>query len=327
MNAQQWLAFLAGTLRHAGTTDLAWWRLERSVPRPVIALLGGSMFALMLGLAVGLPSGLAYGISTALSWGMTAAVVAGLAGGLTLYVAATSRESAPAVARLRHPQAQSTRTTSTARRSPLLRHLAEGLAVGSLSGIGVGLLVTLVVMLARGFTPALTSGTTAAVAVMLAVALSRTLDFWLNAPRDVMTATSPAEVLRGARTSALAQGIAGGLAFGLAFGLTRGTIIGIVAGTAAGLSRCLVTGLDQGWSKVSLTAWSRYLLARLWLAAHHKLPWRINAFLRDAHYRGVLRQVGAVYQFRHDQLADCWLQSGLPHGDQRSPASANRTSS
>lgn len=139
-----------------------------------------------------------------------------------------------------------------------------------------------------------------------------------------MTATSPAEVLRGARTSALAQGTVGGLAFGLAFGLFRGVVIGIVAGIAAGLGRCFVAGLDQGWSKVSLTAWSRYLLARLWLAAHRRLPWRINAFLRDAHYRGVLRQVGAVYQFRHDQLAECWSQSSRSHGDQCSPAPANR---
>jgi GTPase SAR1 family protein len=314
--AQQWLAFLAGNLRHTGTTELAWWRLERSAPRSVMAFLGGAIFALILGFAVGVPSGLAYDISTALSWGLITVLVAGLAGGLTLYVAATSQESVPAVARLRHSRARSTRAASTPRRSPLLRHLAEGLAVGSLSGVGVGLLVTLVVMVARGFTPALTSGITAAVAVMLAVALSRTLDFWLNAPVDLMTATSPAEVLRGARTSALTQGIAGGLAFGLAFGLTRGAIIGIVAGMAAGLSRCLVAGLDQGWSKVSLTAWSRYLLARLWLAADRKLPWRFNAFLRDAHYRGVLRQVGAVYQFRHDQLADCWLHSSV---SQRSP--------
>ena len=29
------------------------------------------------------------------------------------------------------------------------------------------------------------------------------------------------------------------------------------------------------------------------------LPWPLMAFLADAHQRGVLRQTGATYQFRH----------------------------
>jgi hypothetical protein len=32
------------------------------------------------------------------------------------------------------------------------------------------------------------------------------------------------------------------------------------------------------------------------------LPWRLVSFLQDAHRRGVLRQAGAVYQFRHIEL-------------------------
>jgi hypothetical protein len=45
-----------------------------------------------------------------------------------------------------------------------------------------------------------------------------------------------------------------------------------------------------------------YLLARSWLATRHRLPWPLMNFLADAHRRGVFRQAGAVYQFRHIEL-------------------------
>jgi hypothetical protein len=51
-----------------------------------------------------------------------------------------------------------------------------------------------------------------------------------------------------------------------------------------------------------LTAWSAYQMARIWLAFRRRLPWSLMSFLVDAHRRGVLRQVGAVYQFRHIEL-------------------------
>ncbi|MEZ0094419.1 hypothetical protein [Streptacidiphilus sp. EB129] len=41
---------------------------------------------------------------------------------------------------------------------------------------------------------------------------------------------------------------------------------------------------------------------RLWLPLTGKLPWDTVAFLDDAYQRGVLRQTGAVYQFRHLRL-------------------------
>jgi hypothetical protein len=40
-----------------------------------------------------------------------------------------------------------------------------------------------------------------------------------------------------------------------------------------------------------------------WLALRGRLPWRLMRFLADAHvHRGVLRQAGAFYQFRHAEL-------------------------
>jgi len=61
-----------------------------------------------------------------------------------------------------------------------------------------------------------------------------------------------------------------------------------------------VTGLAIG---TSLTAWGRWLVfARVWLPLTGRLPWSVAGFLDDGCRRGVLRQVGAVYQFRHARL-------------------------
>lgn len=81
----------------------------------------------------------------------------------------------------------------------------------------------------------------------------------------------------------------GGAGWSLA-GPTEGRVVLLV---------CVLAYVLQG---VSLTAWGRYTLARLWLAAGRRLPWRTAAFLRDAHARGVLRQSGGHYQFRHLEL-------------------------
>jgi hypothetical protein len=55
---------------------------------------------------------------------------------------------------------------------------------------------------------------------------------------------------------------------------------------------------------LTCTQWGGWLLARTWLALTFRLPWRLGAFLRDAHRRGVLRNEGGVYQFRHARLQD-----------------------
>ncbi|MEU6376276.1 NACHT domain-containing protein [Streptomyces sp. NPDC046909] len=68
----------------------------------------------------------------------------------------------------------------------------------------------------------------------------------------------------------------------------------------AGLIPALVMGLATG---VRQTAWSRYAVARWHLVLRAGLPRDLMAFLADAHEnRGVLRRVGAVYQFRHIEL-------------------------
>jgi hypothetical protein len=44
--------------------------------------------------------------------------------------------------------------------------------------------------------------------------------------------------------------------------------------------------------------------ATAWLAVRGKLPWRLAAFLSEAHDLQILRQRGGAYQFRHARLQD-----------------------
>jgi hypothetical protein len=71
------------------------------------------------------------------------------------------------------------------------------------------------------------------------------------------------------------------------FGLTIGPAVGFAFGFAL-----------SGYG----SAWPQWVFARQILAIRHATPQRLLAFLEDSHARGVLRQVGPVYQFRHIEL-------------------------
>lgn len=68
---------------------------------------------------------------------------------------------------------------------------------------------------------------------------------------------------------------------------------GLAVGIAAGLARGFYVGFRE-------TAWPRFAVTTACLAMRNRVPWSLMTFLQDAHeHRGVLRQVGTVYQFRH----------------------------
>ncbi|MEJ8669506.1 hypothetical protein WKI71_17005 [Streptomyces sp. MS1.AVA.1] len=66
----------------------------------------------------------------------------------------------------------------------------------------------------------------------------------------------------------------------------------------------IISGLGGAFGyALTLTAWGQWLvLTRIWLPLTGRLPWSVITFLEDAYQRGVLRQAGAVYQFRHARL-------------------------
>jgi hypothetical protein len=69
---------------------------------------------------------------------------------------------------------------------------------------------------------------------------------------------------------------------------------------------------------VTSGAWGQFCLARLVLALSRKTPLRLMGFLSEAHDRGVLRQAGGIYQFRHNLLQD--HLAGVPATAPAAPA-------
>jgi NACHT domain len=197
--------------------------------------------------------------------------------------------------------------------------LAAGLAVGladrsaparelrrSPAGFGYGLACGLAV----GFVVWIQVGSTGGLVIGLASTIAGGYVGGLFAvmPADLTKATTPRAVL--VRDRAIFRSTCLGL--GLSLGLIEmlvitfnpsssgGVLHGFRVGLGAGLADFIAAGLPFGFLQA---CWGSFTLARWWLAAARHLPWRLMTFLDDAHmHRGVLRQVGAVYQFRHVEL-------------------------
>jgi hypothetical protein len=134
-------------------------------------------------------------------------------------------------------------------------------------------------------------------------------------PGEVTTARSPASLLRSDRRAALV------LPFAIPLKASTRSLFSSPVWLLPVLFLAAGMGLD--WSRtpapaesislsaallvlywLSATAWGGFAWARLWLTASGRLPWSLLAFLDDAHQRGVLRQTGASYQFRHARLRE-----------------------
>jgi hypothetical protein len=176
----------------------------------------------------------------------------------------------------------------------------------------LGILLTL--SLVGGLVVGFGSGLVAGLAVSLTGGLLAGLMFgFVVKPADLAVAAEPRAVLVLDRRTSLILALTGpGLAFGVMSGLVAGVWlvhglgaelwVGVVAGLPVGLAVGLPLGLMSG---IDDAAWGAFKLTHCWLALRRRLPWRLMSFLADAHQqRSVLRQAGAVYQFRHADLQD-----------------------
>jgi len=103
-------------------------------------------------------------------------------------------------------------------------------------------------------------------------------------------------VPRFTRAPAVVSGGVSWVAIGVVFGAEIWALLGADY-------RAAVFGVYLGGTaSFVLSTWPSYGIARIWLALRRRLPWQLMGFLADAHRRGVLRQAGAVYQFRHIEL-------------------------
>jgi hypothetical protein len=120
-----------------------------------------------------------------------------------------------------------------------------------------------------------------------------------SAPVDEARATSSLKVLRLDRRATW-------LTF-LVPGALTATLIFLFTGRDVAFIFCLwvlaIILVRLVLGHVSSASWL-FNDARIWLGCRRQLPWRTMTFLIDAHKRGVLRQVGTVYQFRHIRLQE-----------------------
>jgi hypothetical protein len=103
-------------------------------------------------------------------------------------------------------------------------------------------------------------------------------------------------------------GIAGGV-----LGLLASAWSPPVTGLGPGLGYGVTFGLGAAVAIIAPRAWGSFQIARIVLALRRRQPWRIMTFLADAHERGILRQAGGGYQFRHARLREhLALRAALP---------------
>jgi hypothetical protein len=141
----------------------------------------------------------------------------------------------------------------------------------------------------------------------------------LKAPVDTESAGGPLELLATDRRLALGGGSVAGVLTGAPIGCLVGLGQGPLVGMAFAAVACATVWLGGA---ISLTAWGQWLIyGRLLLPITGKLPWRTRTFLRDAHERGVLRQSGAYYQFRHSLLQELYARAEGAPPEQKSTLS------
>lgn len=288
--ALRWHTYLATHLHD----DLAWWRLRDTIPRTARILTTALTVGLTAGAATGLMwlvAGIAFGLpglTNVLAIGMGYGLLCGLSNGIF-----GVRRTGPRPQRA-HFQLQG--RISALRKASGLGFVA-GLASGLAGWLGFGLAF----------------GLSTGIAIWVAIGLVLLIEELADAPK-VDTVFSPIDFLHMDRSRTFAIIITVGLAFGLVLGITFWIAFGTV-GIAPGLTFGLVLGLPVGLGLGLGTAWGQWLTCtRLWLPATGRLPRSIIDFISDAHQRGVLRQTGGVYRYRHARLRD-HLATRPPHND------------
>ncbi|MFF4325888.1 helix-turn-helix domain-containing protein [Streptomyces sp. NPDC001591] len=333
--AALWLGYLAHHLADPDRErqDLAWWEIGDFLPRRrrvLSVVLASTVCTVLSTWLVGFLIGRLPAWVTLLQ-GALMGPVAGLAFGFVYAVRLArgggSFEPAYVRLRLRLPRGAPVAGPgrgATVRGGPVRAFAARFRAVmagGAVMGVGCGCALTFQRQLYYGVLALnleVLKGTAVNMLVFgLVFGAGAGLVFGLlavfEAPLDVASAADPPSLLAADRAVvrwqllavvpllSLSVAFGGGLIVALLDGGVLGELNwerwdGLYIGAAAGLGGGLSYAL-------SFTAWGCWVVrARLWLPLTGKLPWDTAAFLDDAYRRGVLRQAGAVYQFRHVRL-------------------------
>ncbi|MFC9293751.1 helix-turn-helix domain-containing protein [Streptomyces sp. NPDC057011] len=321
--AEGWLGHLAHHLVRLDRErqDLAWWQLGDSMSRPERTI----AFALATAVSIAVADWLVGLLLTSLSVSEIL-LQGGLMGpavglGFGALYAMTDRSGGgfePARIRLTLRAAH-----DGLGRRPLRTfsfRFGQGLIGGTVMGVGCACALTLERALVSGSPltdPHVVQGTLINMVVLglifgSAAGIVFGLMSALEAPVDVTAAATPVSLLSANRTTACRQFLILAPASALAIALGGYLVVDLLRtvmgplnwGVQDSLFIGTVGGLGGTASYVlTFTAWGQWVvLARVWLPLAGRLPWDPAAFLDDAYHRGVLRQTGAVYQFRHVRL-------------------------
>ncbi len=314
VRAEAILVFLACHLeRTVESTDLGWWQLAAEAPMT-------SARGISLGVTFGASLGILLGYLASLLTGSVlghhaAATTAGYVAGLAFFAAA-----APAGAWLGGRTASFQPPSSGLRFSweevPFgLGSAAYGFAAGLIIGVRPGIQAGLKARAHESTDAAIRVGLAADLRVGLPTAIA--FGFLATAlgiftmfepyPGRLDTAVSPEAVLardrRATQLPLLLLVAMLGLAAAAAVVLLPGDMRALQLQPAVAVGGAVALGLVIGLTVTSYrTAWLDYQAVRISLALRRRLPWALMSFLADAHLRGVLRNAGATYQFRHIEL-------------------------
>jgi hypothetical protein len=323
--AERSLRYLARSLNRTGQRELSWWRMADLFPWYARLLIGGTLYAILYELVIDLPNALQSGDATNyLTFGLGIGLTSGLAFGLVFGLS-------------RSPEPSRTRVGIRGRAGHLLRRLGRGFAVGLGVGTAFGLTLGLVVGFANyviladdtgveimgfryGVVAILAGGLAFGLTLGVFIGVVEAIVTLLAVPVDITAATSPARLLAVDRRKTL---------FSSAVALSLSMIGFLIAGIHFGhLGDALLSGVNQSLAlalvvALLMNAWGRWLvIVRIWLPLTGRLPWAVVAFLDDACNRGVLRQAGPTYEFRHATL-QTYLGTAPPtQGSGQAPRSA-----
>lgn len=327
---RRWFGHLAHYLDRFGTPDLAWWQLAGSLSpssRILGVVLASTIVTAVVDCLFSLPVnaisyGLGPGLVASLLDGLLIGPVVGLGFGLVYAIMTVCFGVVFEPSRVRMRLFGRT-WTGLVRGSPaFVSRVGAGLLGGFVVGLGYGPASTVIRGLVHGFplsTDAMVEMTlvnTLVSGIIFGLAAGAVLGVVaaLETPLDFTSATGPLTMLATNRKTVIRQVLvlAPMLALAIAFGgkLVVGALQnllgplvwdlpgGLFVGTIGGISSALSYAL-------CFTAWGQWLaFSRIWLPLTGRLPWAITTFLDDAYHRGVLRQAGAVYQFRHARLQE-----------------------
>ncbi|MGW6287329.1 helix-turn-helix domain-containing protein [Streptomyces sp. NPDC055107] len=328
--AQRWLGYLAHTLSQGAhdQQDLAWWRLSQNLRVSTRILHTVLVSTLCMALATWLvqllvtASGLVEptGLGPSVSYGLLVGVCSGAAFGVTYAVLAVSGRTTAVPSRVRLRLSAADHRTERRPVRTFFTRFGFMLLGGSVLGVGYSWAVALVSVLGTEFT--LTHTQLMKIVLIntllygLIIGLTAGLVFGLlavfEAPMDITAAATPIRLLSVDRTAAGRQLLVLVPALGLGVVLCGYAVVHLFQGLLGtllwplhGAALVGATGGLGGATAYVLvfTAWGQWLTSsRVWLPMTRRLPWDTAAFLEDAYQRGVLRQAGAVYQFRHVRL-------------------------